>query len=69
MNVIGISVGIAVPAGLHADLVGIKNCEVLLSQRSVTPETRSVTVRSLFQLIVGADVYFILSAYVSQFVS
>lgn len=56
MNIIRISIRIAIPASLHPNLVGIQNREVHIVERPITPETRGIAVRPLLQLVVVADV-------------
>jgi hypothetical protein len=56
MNVVSISIRIAIPTSLHAHLIGIKNREIHIVQRPITPETGSVAVGSLLQLVVVTDV-------------
>jgi hypothetical protein len=56
MNVIRISIRITIPTSLHAHLIGIQNRKIHIIQWPITPETGSVAVGPLLQLVVVANI-------------
>ena len=57
MHVVGIAVSIPVPAGLHTNRIRVESRDVHIAQWAIAPKASDIAIRSLFELVILADVY------------